>query len=810
MTGRNVFYPIGWDDNGLPTERRVQNYFHIRCDPTVPYEPGPRARGGEREGPQGAAAPGLAAELHRGVRARDARGRAGRSSALWTRLGLSFDWRAGVPDDRRALPAHRAVLVPRSVRARGTWRAATRRRMWDVDFQCAIAQAELEDRSVPGAYHDLEFARGGRRRASPSRPRAPSCSRPASASPRTRTTRATGRCSASARSRRCSACRCRSSRREKVDPEKGTGILMVCTFGDATDVEWWREQGLRAAPDRAARRAARAGRVRQRGLREPRPRGGATAPTTSWPARTSRRRASAWSSCCASRPRARPEQGAPLKRRAAADPARGQVLREGRSPARVRADAPVVRAAAAAQAGAARARAPRIAWHPALHAAPLRGLDAQPEPGLVRQPPALLRRADPGVVPARRAGPARLRAADPARRSRGCRSIRPPTCRPATGRAARRPGGFDAETDIFDTWFTSSLTPQISSHWTLDAERHAKLFPADVRPQAHDIIRTWAFYTIAKALLHEDTVPWQHVVISGFVLDPDRKKMSKSKGNVVTPLPLVEQFAPTASATGRAARGSASTRRSTSRCSRSASGSSPSSSTRASSCSRRAGRCAPIADELDRAFAARLRELVRRRDALLRGLEPRAGAPGDRVVLLEPLHRRLPRAGEARARDEVGRGRGRARLGRRDAAARALGAAAPVRALPARTSPRRCGRGTSRRRRGEPSIHRAPLAVGARLRGHRAARRARELRDRDGLLRGAIHKAKADASVSPGREVERLTIAANPKTLAKLALVAADVLSAARVREHALAAQDDLADGAFEIRDAVFAERPEA
>ena len=105
-----------------------------------------------------------------------------------------------------------------------------------------------------------------------------------------------------------------------------------------------------------------------------------------------------------------------------------------------------------------------------------------------------------------------------------------------------RPGGFDAETDIFDTWFTSSLTPQIASHWTLDAQRHAQLFPADVRPQAHDIIRTWAFYTIAKALLHEDTIPWQHVVISGFVLDPDRKKMSKSKGNVVTPLPLVEEF----------------------------------------------------------------------------------------------------------------------------------------------------------------------------------------------------------------------------------------------------------------------------
>ena len=105
-----------------------------------------------------------------------------------------------------------------------------------------------------------------------------------------------------------------------------------------------------------------------------------------------------------------------------------------------------------------------------------------------------------------------------------------------------QPGGFTAESDIFDTWFTSSLTPQIGSHWTLDADRHAKLFPADIRPQSHEIIRTWAFYTIAKAMLHEDAIPWKHVVISGWVLDPDRKKMSKSHGNVLTPMPLIEKY----------------------------------------------------------------------------------------------------------------------------------------------------------------------------------------------------------------------------------------------------------------------------
>src|SRR4029453_1998290 len=105
-----------------------------------------------------------------------------------------------------------------------------------------------------------------------------------------------------------------------------------------------------------------------------------------------------------------------------------------------------------------------------------------------------------------------------------------------------KPGGFAADPDIFDTWFTSSMTPQISSHWGTDPKRHAALFPADLRPQSHDIIRTWAFYTIAKALMHEGKLPWQHVAVSGFVLDPERKKMSKSKGNAETPLPLLDQY----------------------------------------------------------------------------------------------------------------------------------------------------------------------------------------------------------------------------------------------------------------------------
>src|SRR6185503_18357287 len=105
-----------------------------------------------------------------------------------------------------------------------------------------------------------------------------------------------------------------------------------------------------------------------------------------------------------------------------------------------------------------------------------------------------------------------------------------------------QPGGFAAEPDVFDTWFTSSLSPQIATGWLGRPERHARLFPMDLRPQSHEIIRTWAFYTIVKALLHENEIPWRAAAISGWVLDPDRKKMSKSKGNVLTPMHLLDEY----------------------------------------------------------------------------------------------------------------------------------------------------------------------------------------------------------------------------------------------------------------------------
>lgn len=493
MKGKNVFYPMGFDDNGLPTERLVEKQKNIKASQTDRNE---------------------FAKICESVINEEEE----KFESLFTSMGLSVDWDLKY----QSISKTSCKISQMSFLDLAEKDEIYRKEqpvLWDPADQTALAQADIEDKEKNSEMHDIAFKdeAGNDLIIATTRPELlPACVAMFYNPEDKKYAHLKGTYAISP----LFNVKVPILPDPHVNPEKGTGLVMCCTFGDTTDIEWWRTHKLplKIILDKT-------GRIK---------------PGISFESKES-------------------QDVYSLLIGLTVNVARAKILEILREKNLVLKSVPVAQVVKCAE----RSGAPlEIITEPQWFVRTIKHKDAllQKSAELNWHPKSMKIKLDNWIngvswdwcISRQRFFGVPFPVWYSKRAGEEGKIIFAKFSQLPIDPIKDLPDGYSREEvvgdmDVMDTWATSAVSPQLSSHaindkYNIDLDRHKNLFPFDLRPSAHEILRTWAFYTILKSHLHEGTLPWKNIMISGWCLADDKTKMSKSKGNFIPPITLIENY----------------------------------------------------------------------------------------------------------------------------------------------------------------------------------------------------------------------------------------------------------------------------